>query len=86
MDTDDIFIARQPIFDRNNQLIGYELLYRAGDTDVARFEDGNLASTEVILNTFMNIGIDNLVGSSLAFINVTEAFLINESLTPEFEH
>lgn len=86
MDFANIFIARQPIFDREKQLIGYELLYRAGDTDIAVFDDGDLASTEVILNSFMNIGIDSLVGSSLAFINLTEEFLINESLAPMFEH
>jgi EAL and modified HD-GYP domain-containing signal transduction protein len=83
---DNIFIARQPIYDRNNHLIGYELLYRASDTDVAEFSDGDLASSEVILNSFMNIGIDNLVGSSKAFINITEVFILNDSLTPMFEN
>lgn len=85
MQVDNIFIARQPIYDRKNQLVGYELLYRAGDTDIAEFSDGNLASTEVILNSFMNVGVDNLVGSSLAFINITEEFILNESMTPMFE-
>lgn len=83
---DNIFVARQPIYDRSNQLIGYELLYRAGDTDVAEFSDGDLASSEVILNSFMNIGIDSLVGSSKAFINITEKFILNDSLTPMFEN
>ena len=86
MQIDNIFIARQPIYDVKNQLIGYELLYRAGDTDVAEFSDGNLASSEVILNSFMNIGVDGLVGSSLAFINITEEFILNESMTPMFEN
>jgi len=83
---DNIFVARQPIYDRNNHLIGYELLYRASDTDVAEFSDGDLASSEVILNSFMNIGVDNLVGSSKAFINITEIFILNDSLTPMFEN
>ena len=83
---DDIFVARQPIYDVNNQLIGYELLYRAGDTDVAEFSDGKLASSEVILNSFVNMGLDSLVGSAEAFINITEEFILNESLTPMFEN
>ena len=82
----DIFVARQPIYDVNNQLIGYELLYRAGDTDVAEFSDGKLASSEVILNSFVNMGIDSLVGSAAAFINITEEFILNESLTPMYEN
>lgn len=82
---DNIFIARQPIYDKNNQLIGYELLYRACDTTVAEFSDGKLASSQVILNSFLNIGFDGLVGSSQAFINITEDFILDDSLTPMFE-
>lgn len=83
---ENIFIARQPIYDRDIKLIGYELLYRAGDTDVAEFDDGKIASSQVILNGFLNIGFDGLVGSSLAFINITEDFILDESLTPMFEN
>lgn len=82
---DNIFVARQPIYDINNQLFGYELLYRANETNVAEFSDGSLASSQVILNSFMEIGFDELVGSSFAFINITEDFILNESLTPMFE-
>ena len=83
---DDIFVARQPIYNKSNFLIGYELLYRAGDTDVAEFTDGKIASSEVILNSFMNIGLDGLVGSAKAFINIPEELVINESFTPMFEN
>ena len=82
----NIFIARQPIYNRSDSLMGYELLYRAGDTDVAEFEDGKLASTEVILNSFINIGVDSLVGSAKAFINIPEELILNETLTPMFEN
>jgi len=30
-----VYIARQPIYDRNLAVHGYELLYRAGDTQHA---------------------------------------------------
>jgi len=83
---DNIFVARQPIYNKSNQIFGYELLYRASDSDVAEFSDGDLASSEVILNSFVNVGIDNLVGSAEAFINITEEFVLNESLTPMFEN
>ncbi|MDH5369219.1 MAG: HDOD domain-containing protein [Gammaproteobacteria bacterium] len=83
---DNIFVARQPIYNKSNQVFGYELLYRASDSDVADFSDGDLASSEVILNSFVNVGLDNLVGSAEAFINITEEFVLNESLTPMFEN
>ena len=82
---ENLFIARQPIYDVKQTVMGYELLYRNGDVDKAIFDDANQASCETILNTFMHIGIDNLIGSALAFINLPYDFLIIESLTPMFK-
>lgn len=82
---ENLFIARQPIYDKQQAVIGYELLYRNSTINRAIFEDGNLASSDTIINSFMNIGIDTLVGSALAFINLPEDFLINQDLTPMFK-
>ncbi len=82
---ENIFIARQPIYDRKLAVMGYELLYRSGNMDVAVFNDADQASRDTILNSFLHIGIDNLVGSALAFINLPENFVINEALTPMFK-
>lgn len=82
---DNLFVARQPIYAGNDDLLGYELLYRAGNTDVAEFKDGKMASSQVILNSFLDIGFDSLVGSTNAFINITEDFILDESLTPMYE-
>lgn len=79
---EELFIARQPIYDAQLGVIGYELLYRSGDMDRAVFDDGNLASCETIMNTFMHIGVDTLVGSNLAFINLPTQFITNPALTP----
>jgi len=81
----NLFIARQAIYDNHNAVMGYELLYRSSEVNKAIFKDGNQASCETIINSFMNIGIDNLVGSSLAFINLPHDFIVNETLTPMFE-
>lgn len=82
---DNLFIARQPIYDKELKLMGYELLYRDSDINSANFDDGNQASTETIINSFMHIGIDNLTGSALAFINLPTQFIVNESMTPMFQ-
>ena len=79
---ENLFIARQPIYDRNLVVMGYELLYRSGNMDVAVFNDPTQASCETIVNSFLHIGIENLVGSALAFINFPEQFVIDEALTP----
>ncbi|RDH83899.1 MAG: hypothetical protein DIZ80_07115 [endosymbiont of Galathealinum brachiosum] len=81
---DHLFIARQPIYNRDQGVMAYELLYRNNDINMANFSDGDQASCETILNTFMHIGIDNIAGSALAFINLPREFIINEELTPMF--
>ncbi len=81
----DFYIARHPILNRKREIFAYELLYRSGDMEYAEIRDGELASTEVIINCFLHIGIDALVGTAPAFINVTEQFLRNENATPMFD-
>lgn len=78
------FIARQPIYDRDLKVIGYELLYRDSDVNEARIQDPERASSDAILNSFIHIGIDTLTGSGLVFINLPKAFITNSALTPMF--
>lgn len=73
----DIFVGRQPIFDRNLECYAYELLYRAGDAAQAGVRDGNQATSQVY-NAFLEIGLDKLVGKRLAFINLTRDFLLSD--------
>jgi EAL and modified HD-GYP domain-containing signal transduction protein len=78
----DIFIARQPIFDRDMQVYAYELLFRASEDAAlsADVEDGDSATSNVIINTFVNIGLEKIVGEHRAFINLTRLFLSNPDL------
>jgi EAL and modified HD-GYP domain-containing signal transduction protein len=66
---DRILVSRQPIYCADWSQLGYELLFRTSDEDVASFSDGDQATAEVIINTFMDIGLDKMVGRHLAFIN-----------------
>ncbi len=83
----DLLVGRQPIFNRNREVIGYELLYRGQKNDKsANVSDGDFATTQVLLNTFSEIGLDNIVGQGFAFINFTRNFLVGKypiSLPPE---
>ncbi len=73
----NLYIARQPIYDRALNVIAYELLYRDDDQNRADFVNGDVATTHVMVNTFLEIGFEKLVGSERrAFINITRAFLI----------
>ncbi|MDP1708954.1 MAG: HDOD domain-containing protein [Gammaproteobacteria bacterium] len=76
------FIARQPIYDRALDVIGYELLFRSGETSHANFADADQATSQVMLNAFMEIGLENIVGEHLAFFNLTRAFIVGHYRLP----
>ncbi len=78
----EIFIGRQPIYDRALDVFAYELLYRSGETDRAGELDGDAATSQVLLNTFTEIGLEHLVGDHLAFINLTRPFIMGENPLP----
>lgn len=79
MSNDVILLARQPIFDRNMEIYAYELLYRSphsantGSSDGGF--DGDTASSQVLLNAFTELSIEEVVGEHKAFINFTGALL-----------
>jgi c-di-GMP-related signal transduction protein len=73
----DFYIARQPIYDRQLFVYAYELLYRAADENNAAVADGDDATSQVLINALMEIGLPDLVGQALAFINLTEQHIIN---------
>ena len=74
----EIFIARQPIYDRQLTVYAYELLYRTGsDHNHAEVTDGDDATSQVLVNALMEIGLPDLVGDSMAFINLTQQHILN---------
>lgn len=68
-------LARQPIFNRKMQVVAYELLYRSSDMNKATFNDGDRASSQVILNTYGNLSMAAVVGPHQAYINFSRALL-----------
>lgn len=79
---EQIFVARQPIYNRALEVVGYELLFRDAHAPAASFTDGAQASSRLIINTFMSLGLENIVGSNPAFINLTADFFLDEQPIP----
>ena len=75
------YVGRQPIYKPNLDVFGYELLYRDSEVDEAIFADGSQATAQVILTSFVDIGLENIVGSLPAFINVTRKFILDDHVT-----
>jgi len=76
---EEVFIGRQPIYDRDMRTQAFELLFRAKDEGQAVFVDGDAATSEVIHSSLMDIGLQRLVGNKTAFVNLTRSFLTNGS-------
>lgn len=75
----NVLLARQPIFDRKLATIGYELLYRPIPSDEEGWQQrsGDLATNEVLVSAFDDIGIEYVTSGQPAYINFTEHWLSN---------
>lgn len=71
-------VGRQAIFDRQMEVFGYELLYRDGTGNAANIMDGDEATARVMVNTFLELGIDQIAGNGYAFLNLTANFFLSK--------
>ncbi len=74
------FIARQPIFTREEQVFGYELLFRHGVENYFHCSDAEAASRST-LDSSVLLGLDVLCGSRRAFVNCTYDVLLKDYIT-----
>jgi EAL and modified HD-GYP domain-containing signal transduction protein len=70
-------VGRQAIFDRQMEVFGYELLYRDGTGNSAQITDGDEATARVMVNTFLELGLDQIAGHAQALVNLTANFFLN---------
>lgn len=65
------YAARQPILDRDKELVGYELLFRDGVDNVFPNIDGDEATSRLIEGSQFNFGLEDLTDDKPAYINFT---------------
>jgi c-di-GMP phosphodiesterase len=72
-----LLLARQPVYDTALNVFAYELLHRS--MDPARFstDDGDAASSQLLLDAFGPAGIADLTCGRPAFINFTEHLILH---------
>lgn len=79
--SEEIFIGRQPIIDRNQQLYAYELLFRSSRQKNSADVLDNLAATaNVIMHAFADLGVEAALGPYKGFINCDESLLLSDML------
>ena len=76
---EDIFIARQPIFDTKIETTFYDLLYRSSEINKASIDDATQATAKVLINAFIEVGLDTITNGSPAFINLSKKLLLDNS-------
>lgn len=68
----NIYVARQPVYDLQRQLAGYELLYRTNDRENwAAGTDRRAMSSDVIIQVVLDVGLERITGGLTAFMNLT---------------
>lgn len=74
------YVARQPIFDRDEKVFGYELLFRDDMENVFHEVDPDMASRST-LDSSLLVGLDVLCDGRRAFLNCTRDTLIGGLVT-----
>ena len=77
-----VFVGRQQIYDSNLNVIAYELLFRSGTANRADLVDGDAATSQMLINAVIEIGLENLVFGRPAFVNFTRNFILGKCEIP----
>ncbi len=81
-----LFLGLQPILDRKQNLVAYELLFRSSQTNAASVSDDMAATATVINHTFTELGAEAVLGRHVGFLNLNATLLFSdviELLPPE---
>jgi c-di-GMP-related signal transduction protein len=74
-------LGRQPILNRQQELVAYELLFRnSNQRNEAVVPDDFLATLDVIQHAFSTLGASSVLGDKLGFINVSADLLMSDVL------
>jgi c-di-GMP-related signal transduction protein len=73
------YLARQPILDHRREVVGYELLFRAGWENY--FSGERETAALQTLDNYVYMGIESLTGKRLAFVNCTRETLVDKLVT-----
>jgi len=72
------FLGRQPVLDLQQEIVGYELLFRSTERNVSEYESQDQASMSVIASALAGFGFRQVLGDKLGFINITEEVLLSD--------
>lgn len=71
------YVARQPILDEQKELFAYELLFRDGKSNTFPDVCPDEATSKILAQNHLLLGLNELTGGKLAFINFHEDALLH---------
>ncbi|MEQ1726691.1 MAG: HDOD domain-containing protein [Methyloglobulus sp.] len=75
----DFLIGRQQILDQDLNIYAYELLFRGKDFDLKNTSEATQATNQIITDSILELGLNNLVGPHKAFINFTSQNILEKT-------
>ncbi|MDD5227543.1 MAG: HDOD domain-containing protein [Methylococcales bacterium] len=75
----DFIIGRQQILDRELNIYAYELLFRGQGFDLTDKDEATQATNQIITDTIIEVGINNIVDEHRAFINFTTQNILEKT-------
>ncbi|WP_136414369.1 MULTISPECIES: EAL domain-containing protein [Oxalobacteraceae] len=73
----EFFLARQPILDRSQALVAYELLFRNAAVGPANITN-DLSATASVIAHASQLGMEKVIGNVLGYVNVDAAVLMSD--------
>lgn len=77
----NIYLGRQAILDRHNEVYAYEILFRSSNENKANFTSNVEATSTVMHYAFSAIGLDKTLGDTFGLINIDERMLHDDIIT-----
>lgn len=77
---EEIFLGRQPILDRDQNIVAFELIFHSAQSTSAGPADNLAATANIIVNAYGRLGIQNVLGEQRGFINVDAELLMSDVL------
>lgn len=75
----DVYVARQPVFNGKKQIFGYELLFRNGLKNAFPDIDGDVATSNVLSNTFFSFQLNEILGNTPGLVNFTKELILQKT-------
>ncbi|GIZ52205.1 cyclic diguanylate phosphodiesterase [Noviherbaspirillum aridicola] len=73
----EFFLARQPILDRSQTLVAYELLFRNAPAGPASFAS-DLCATAAVIAHASQLGLEKVVGQAIGYLNADADVLMSD--------